>query len=73
MEAMTELLTYTPGPPVNAANLIAVVTDFHIEQDRNTEAHTGYTVEELDFRAKAMTPTLREILDFHPTSHPELP
>jgi hypothetical protein len=72
-EIMSALLTYTPGPPANVANLVALITDIRMEPDRKTEMHMGCTVEEIHLRADAITETLKAILDFHPTSHPELP
>jgi len=75
-ETMSQLLTYTPGPPADVANLVPVITDMNLERDRTTGTHTGCTVEEIHLRADAITPTLKAILDFHPTSHrryPEVP
>lgn len=70
---MTEVLPSTPGRPVDVAALVPVTTNFKLAKDRETKPHVEYTVEEIEIRAKVLTPTLKSILDFHPISHPELP
>lgn len=69
LNRMNATLIRPEGPKLLAASEDSAVGNSKSEHRHSSRLEHFYSIEEIHIRAEAVTPLLREILDFHPAPH----